>query len=157
MIALAPDTLRIEVAEIAGLPHYDAGFEGDAVPAAVTAFRTAIAASDAVLIVTPEYNYSVPGVLKNAIDIASRPSGRGALGGRKVAIAGASPGVLGSIRAQTHLRAILHGTNSVVMSRPEIVVGEVDQKLGADGRISDPRTREHLETFLAAFETFVRD
>ena len=156
LMDLAPPSLRIEPVEIRDLPFYDADFEGDGVPATVVAFRAAIAASEALLVVTPEYNYGVPGVLKNALDIGSRPPGRGALRGRKVAIAGSSPGPFGSVRAQTQLRAILHGAGADTMTRPEIVVPAVDKKLGADGRIADPATRDHLAKFLTAFEAFVR-
>jgi chromate reductase len=99
------------------------------------------------LVVTPEYNYSVPGVLKNAIDWASRPP-QMPLAGKPAAIMGASSGLMGTVRAQMHLRLILGGLNMPVMSRPEVFIREAATKFDAEGRLVDDDTRNHIRTLL---------
>ena len=120
-IELAPAHLAIETHEIGGLPHYDQDAHADGYPAEVAAFREAIAAVDGVLVVTPEYNYSIPGVLKNALDWASRPPSQ-PCDGKPLAIMGASGGVSGTMRAQYHLRQVAVFLNMFALNKPEVFV-----------------------------------
>ena len=123
-IELAPEGATIEMAEIGSLPHYDADLEGVNAPEVVHALRSQVAAADALLIATPEYNYSVPGVLKNALDRLSRqpgPDRTPALQGKPAAIMGAG-GRFGTVRAQAHLRYILLHNDVKLVNKPEIMV-----------------------------------
>jgi len=122
-------------------------------PAAVIEFKRRIRAADAILFVTPEYNYSVPGVLKNAIDWASRPYGDNAWLNIPAAIMGASIGNFGTARAQYHLRQILVAFNMPVVSQPEVMIGQAAQRFDQDGRLTDEATRQHIQKLL---ETLVR-
>lgn len=131
--------------------HFDAG-----VPPAVTSLGEAIARSDGLVIVTPEYNYSVPGVLKNALDWLSRLPDK-PIQHKPVALQSASMGVLGGVRAQYHLRQILVALNAMVMNTPEVVIGSVQAKVDpATRRITDADTRQFISTQLAAFEVQAR-
>jgi len=126
-------------------------------PAAkVREFKAAIRAADALLIATPEYNYSMPGVLKNALDSASRPYGDNALDGKPVAIMGASPGMLGTARAQYHLRQSCVFLNMHPLNRPEVMVPHVHEKIDGTGRLSDPKTREKIAELLEALIFWTR-
>ena len=107
-------------------------------PPPVAALRAAIRASEALVIATPEYNYGVPGVLKNALDWVSMPPGASGLEGRVVAIMGASPSILGTARAQTQLRQLFVFTRSHVVTHPEVFVTKADQRFDADGLLTDP-------------------
>jgi chromate reductase len=122
----------------------------------VQKFRAAIAAADALLMVTPEYNYSIPGVLKNAIDWASRPPVGSALNGKPAMLMGASPGMGGTTRAQLALRQSFVFTQTLAMLQPEVVVARAQEKFDAQGRLSDEPTRQHLGKALAAFAEWVR-
>ena len=117
--------------------------------AAVADLRARIKAADALLIVTPEYNYSVPGVLKNAIDWASRPPEQ-PFDGKPIAIMGASPGALGTARAQYHLRQMFVFLNGMVLNRPEVMIGNAAQRFDAEGRLTDEKTREFVRALLLA-------
>ena len=148
---LAPAGLAIEIYESIELPLFNEDVEAQGDPEPVSAFKAAIGGADALLIATPEYNYGVPGVLKNAIDWASRPPGRGPLDGKLAAIIGASVGTVGSARAQQQLRQTFAFTNTLAMLQPEVLVGRAHQKFDRDGRLSDEATRTFLRHYLQTF------
>ncbi len=119
---LLPQGITLESFDLAPIPLYNADIEAISAPPPVQAFKERIAVADALLIVTPEYNGSIPGVLKNAIDWASRPPGDTPLDGKPLAMMGASPGQLGTIRAQLYLREICAAVNMHPLSRPEVFI-----------------------------------
>jgi chromate reductase len=142
----------IDVAPYEGLrdlPPYDQDRDTeDALPPEVRELRERISAADALLIATPEYNYGVPGVLKNALDWASRPSGASSLTGKPVAIMGAAPTNFGSVRAQLSLRQLFLWTDSRVVVKPEVAVFRAQDRLGEDGEYTDPGTIELVQQLL---------
>jgi chromate reductase len=152
--AMAPEPLALELVEIGGLPLYNQDHDADP-PAASTAFKQAIADSAAVLFVTPEYNRSVPGVLKNAIDIASRPYGKSAWSGRPAAVMSVSPGAIGGFGANHHLRQSLTFLDMPVLQQPEAYVGGAGDLFDEQGGIKKPETKQFLDKFLAAFATWI--
>jgi chromate reductase len=152
---VAPAGMTIETYDLAPIPLYNADVEARGFPEPVVAFKAAIGAADAILIATPEYNHGVPGVLKNAIDWASRPARESPLGGKPAAIMGASPGMIGSARAQVQLRQAFTFTNTPVMMLPEIIVGRAKEKFDAEGRLTDEVTRKFLGTYLEAFRVWI--
>jgi chromate reductase len=154
LIALAPPALQPAIVEIGALPLYDADHEGDP-PAAVREFKQAVAAADAALFVTPEYNRSVPGVLKNAIDHASRPYGQSAWAGKPAAVITLSPGALGGFGANHHLRQSLVFLDMPTMQQPEAYLGNGAKLFAGDGTIAVPATREFLTDFMTAFAAWV--
>jgi chromate reductase len=155
-VELAPGAVRIETFDLADVPLYNGDVEAEGDPGGVAAFKQAIRAADAVLMVTPEYNHGVPGVMKNAIDWASRPPREAVLDGKPVGIIGASPGATGSARGQSQLRQAFEFTNSYAMPQPELLVFRAHEKFDPEGRLTDPSTRDHLGKYLIAFETWVR-
>jgi chromate reductase, NAD(P)H dehydrogenase (quinone) len=148
---LAPEGMVIEIYESIELPLFNEDVEAQGDPEPVAAFKMAIRKADAIMVVTPEYNYGVPGVLKNAIDWASRPPGRGPLDGKLAAIIGASPGMVGSARAQQQLRQAFAFTNTLAMLQPEVLVSRAHQKFDASGRLVDEGTRTFLHQYLETF------
>jgi len=146
---LAPEGMTIERAEIGDLPLYNDDVRAAGFPPPAERLRAQIAAADAVLLVTPEYNYSISGVLKNAIDWASRPPNQ-PFEGKPVAIMGASPGLFGSARAQYHLRQMLIFLNAMPLNRPEVMIGQAQNKFDADGNLTDEPTREFIRKLLVA-------
>jgi chromate reductase len=131
-------------------------FNSDAVePEPVTALKGAIRDADGVVIASPEYNYSVPGVLKNALDWVSRPAPTSPLRGKPIALVGASTGMSGGMRAQYHLRQIFVYSDSPVMMQPEVLVAKVGDKFDAEGNLIDEPTREHLRKFGLALQAHV--
>src|SRR5690606_4805712 len=124
-------------------------------PPAAEALREKIRLADALLIVTPEYNYSIPGVLKNAIDWASRPPEQ-PFQGRPIAIMGASGGVLGTARAQYHLRQCFIFLDSHILNRPEVFIGQAQNRFDADGRLTDEGTRKIVGEMLQALADWTR-
>ena len=144
---LAPAGMSIEIASIRELPFYDGDVEAAGMPAEVAAFREKVRAADALLIASPEYNASVSGVLKNAIDWASRPPSQ-PLDGKPIAVFGTSPGATGTIRGQQHLRQILANVNGLVLVQPVVAIGNAAQRLDADANITDEATRKFVETML---------
>ena len=138
-----------------GEPLFNQDHEGEP-PAAVRQFKSAISEADAILIVTPEYNYSVPGVLKNAIDWASRPYGQSAWDGKPVGIMGASVGMLGTARAQYHLRQIFVFLNMFPLNQPEVMIANVDQKFDTDGKLTDKKTAKKIQELLQALGDWTR-
>jgi chromate reductase, NAD(P)H dehydrogenase (quinone) len=146
---LAPEGMTIEVAQIGDLPLYNDDVRAAGFPPPAERLRAQIAAADAVLLVTPEYNYSISGVLKNAIDWASRPPSQ-PFEAKPVAIMGASPGLFGSARAQYHLRQMLIFLNAMPVNRPEVMIGQAQNKFDADGNLTDEPTREFIRKLLVA-------
>jgi chromate reductase, NAD(P)H dehydrogenase (quinone) len=155
-VEAAPAGMRIETFDLAAVPLYNYDVEAAGDPEGVAAFKAAIRAADGVLMVTPEYNHGVPGVMKNAIDWASRPPKGAVLDRKPVGIIGASPGITGSARGQSQLRQAFEFTNSYAMPQPELLVFRASDKFDADGRLIDEPTREHLVGYLAALATWIR-
>lgn len=153
---LPPDVIYTE-ARIDTLPFYNQDLEAGEVPPVVRHLRETIAAADGIMIATPEYNYSVSGMLKNAIEWASRPVGKAALPGKPAALLAASAGGFGGVRAQLALRQILAGTNNPVVNRPEILVPFAQNKFNNEGELTDEQTRTLLEQSIASFVTVLRE
>jgi chromate reductase len=151
---LAPEALKLDIVEIGHMPFYDEDAEAQA-PAAWTAFRERIRAADALLFITPEYNRSVPAVLKNAIDVGSRPYGKSVWNGKPGAIVSASPGAIGGFGANHHLRQSMVFLNVPVMQQPEAYVGGVDKMFDAQGNLTNENTSKFLGTFLQAFSAWI--
>jgi chromate reductase len=152
---LAPAELKLEIVEIGHLPLYNQDSD-DNPPATFTEFRERIRAADAVLFVTPEYNRSVPGVLKNALDVASRPYGKNAWDKKPGAVVSASIGAIGGFGANHHLRQSLAYLNVPTMAQPEAYIGTVDKLLDADGKLADDGTRKFLSKFMQAYAAWVK-
>ena len=144
---LAPDGAAIEVFELDGIPGFNQDDEQNP-PAKVVELKKRIRESDAILFVTPEYNYSVPGVLKNAIDWASRPYGDSAWAGKPVAIMGASVGTLGTARAQYHLRQMFVFLNMFPVNQPEVMIGNAAERFDAAGNLTHDATKEFIRQLL---------
>jgi chromate reductase len=154
MVQGAPPELALEIVEIRELPLYNQDDDGDP-PAASKAFKQKIAAAEAVLFVTPEYNRSVPGVLKNAIDIASRPYGQSAWKGKPAGVISLSPGAIGAFGANHHLRQSLVFLDMPVLQQPEAYVGGAGDLFDDSGAIKKPETKQLVDKFLAAFAEWV--
>ena len=152
---LVPDGAVLNLIELHGIPVFDQDNEM-APPAAVLEFKRRILAADAILFATPEYNYSLPGVLKNAIDWASRPYGDSAWLGKPAAMLGASVGNLGTARAQYHLRQILVTLNMPVVNQPEVMIGNAAERFDQDGRLTDEPTRQFIRKLLSALLQLVK-
>jgi chromate reductase len=148
-IELAPEGVTIELASIADIPLYNEDVKVAGIPAPVAALQAAIAAADAALIATPEYNYSVPGVLKNTIDWISRTDPQ-PFKGKPVGIIGASPGGIGTARAQYDLRKSFVSLNAYVLNQPEIMIAAAHTRFDAAGKLTDAGTREFLGKMLVA-------
>lgn len=154
LAGIAPASLKLEIVEIGALPHYNQ--DDDANPAAPTvAFKQKIAGADAVLFVTPEYNRSVPGVLKNAIDLASRPYGKSAWDGKPCAVVTVSPGAIGGFGANHHLRQSLVFLNMPTMAQPEAYIGGAGDMFDEAGAIKKPDTAKFMSTFLEKFAAWI--
>lgn len=154
-VALAPEGMTIDVFDLIAVPLYNGDIEAAGDPEGVTAFKHAIRAADAVLMATPEYNHGVPGVMKNAIDWASRPPRDAPLSGKPVGLIGASPGMTGSARGQSQLRQAFEFTNSFCMPQPEILVFRAHEKFDAEGRLTDETTAKFLRQYLEAFHAWI--
>ena len=152
---LAPDGLTVETFDLSAIPLYNDDVRAQGFPPEVQKFRDAIAAADALLFATPEYNYSIPGVLKNAIDWASRPPDQ-PFDGKPAAIMGASPGKIGTARAQYHLRQMCVFLNMHVLNRPEVMIGGAAEAFDSQGRLVDETTRGFVRDLLAALAAWTR-
>ncbi|HEY6578476.1 MAG TPA: NADPH-dependent FMN reductase [Rhizomicrobium sp.] len=152
---LAPEGMAIESFDIGAIPLYNEDVRAQGFPPPVEELRTRIGAADAILFVTPEYNYSIPGVLKTAIDWASRPPAQ-PFDGKPVAIMGASPSMLGSARAQYHLRQSCVYLNMFPVNRPEVLIAGADKKFDADGKLTDEPTRKFIAQLLQALADWTR-
>jgi len=154
-VELVPSDIKIEVFDLEGIPLFNQDLE-EQPPKWVREFKAKIRAADALLIATPEYNYSVPGVLKNAIDWASRPYRDNAFEGKPVALMSASEGLLGGARAQYHLRQIFVALNMHALNRPEVIVSSVDEKVDENGNITDEKTREKIKKLIQSLADWTR-
>ncbi len=141
---LVPDGVSLEIFDLEGIPPFNQDDEAHP-PERVAQFKQRIRAADAILIVTPEYNYSIPGVLKNAIDWASRPYGDSAWEGKPVAIMGASIGAMGTSRAQYHLRQVFVFLNMYPLNRPEVMITNAAQRFDEKGNLKDEETKAHIQ------------
>ena len=153
--ALAPEGVRVEIFDLAGIPLYNQD-DGESPPARVTELKARVRAADAILFVTPEFNYSIPGVLKNAIDWGSRPYGDSCWQGKPVAVMGASPGPYGSARAQYNLRQCFVFLDMHALNKPEVMIGGAAQKFDAAGNLTDERTRKSIQDMLTALAAWTR-
>ncbi len=154
LIGLAPSTLEFTEIPIGNLPLYNRDFDTD-YPEVALAFKKQLTDSDALLFVTPEYNRSGPGVLKNAIDWGSRPPGQRAFTGKPAAVIGTSTGGPGTAMAQQHLRNTLAFLDVPTMGQPEAFIQYTPERFAADGTLKDESTRQFLRTWLAAYEAWV--
>jgi chromate reductase len=156
LTALAPESLKLEIIEIGGLPLYDQDLDDEGrPPSAWTEFRKYVKSFDAILFVTPEYNRSVPGVLKNALDVGSRPYGQSVWDGKPGAVMSVSPGAIGGFGANHHLRQSLVFLNVPTMQQPEAYIGGAAQLFDANGNITNETTRDFLKKFMVAFTAWV--
>src|SRR3989440_12235082 len=144
---LAPEGVTVKIFEIDGIPGFNEDDEKNP-PAKVVELKKQIRVADALLIVTPEYNYSIPGVLKNAIDWASRPYGDSAWSGKPAAIMGASIGTIGTARAQYHLRQIMVFLNMFPVNQPEVMIGHAATRFDKYGKLTDEDTKEYIRELL---------
>ncbi len=151
--AFAPNGVEIELASIEEIPFYNSDLEE--VPGPVDELKHSIEKANGLLIATPEYNYGIPGVLKNAIDWVSRPAYKSVLAQKPVGILGASPGPVGTARAQGQLKQVLLGTVSDLFPYPELTLGQAGAKLGAEGEVTDEKTREQLKRFIENYSEWV--
>jgi chromate reductase len=154
VIALAPESLSLELLSIAELPMFNQDIEATP-PKEWTTFREQIIAADGLLFLTPEYNRSVPGVLKNAIDVGSRPHGQNSWNGKPAAVVSVSPGKMGGLGANHHLRQSLVFVNVPAMAQPEAYIGSAAGLFDDAGNLNNQSTTEFLKTFMAAFEKWV--
>lgn len=154
---LAPAAgLRIEIQDLLEVPLFNEDVEAQGDPPPVVHLRERVGAADGLMIVTPEYNHGVPGVMKNAFDWLSRPPRRSVLAGKPTAIMGASMGMTGSARGQSQLRQSFVFTDTPAMPQPEVLVARAHEKFDADGRLTDEGTRRFLGLFLQSFATWIR-
>jgi chromate reductase len=144
---LVPEGATLEIFELDGIPGFNQDEEQNP-PAKVAELKKRIRDVDAILIVTPEYNYSIPGVLKNAINWASRPYGDSAWNGKPAAIMGASVGTIGTARAQYHLRQMMVFLNMFPINQPEVMIGNASERFDAEGNLTDDATKEFIRQLL---------
>ena len=147
--SLLPEGVTFSLADLSEIPLYNEDIRTQGLPSSVQQLREQIKAADAIVIATPEYNYSFPGVLKNAIDWASRPPDQ-PFDGKPIALMGATPGGLGTSRAQYHLRQVFIYLNGHVLNRPEVMISAAPTKFDNDGKLTDESTVENLRKLLAA-------
>jgi chromate reductase len=152
---LAPDGARIEVFDLEGIPPFNQDLENE-LPPRVREMKAAVRAADALLFVSPEYNYSIPGVLKNAIDWGSRPPKDNCWAGKPGALMGVSGGLLGTARMQYHLRQVFLNVGVLAVARPEVMIGQAAQKFDADLNLTDAKTREFVQQLIAALVDWAR-
>ncbi|WP_305097181.1 NADPH-dependent FMN reductase [Croceibacterium aestuarii] len=155
LVRLAPDNLDLEFVEIGALPLYDEDVEAAGAPQSWTRFREQISSADAVLFVTPEYNRSVPGVLKNAIDVGSRPYGQSAWAKKPAAIMTVSPGAIGGFGANHHLRQSLVFLDMPVLQQPEAYIGRGFELFDETGELKSDDTRSFFKSFIDSFAGWI--
>ncbi|MEJ2657184.1 MAG: NAD(P)H-dependent oxidoreductase [Desulfobacterales bacterium] len=153
--SLRPENALIEIFELDGIPGFNQDEEQNP-PKKVVELKTRVRDADAILFVTPEYNYSIPGVLKNAIDWASRPYGDSVWDGKPTAIMGASIGTLGSARAQYHLRQCCVYLNMYPINKPEVMISNATERFDADGNLVDGTSRELISQLLQSLVQWTR-
>jgi chromate reductase, NAD(P)H dehydrogenase (quinone) len=154
LVKLAPATLRLEIVEISGVSFYNQDLEVTP-PADWIAFRDKLRAAEAVMFATPEYNRSVPGVLKNAIDVASRPKEKNVFDGKPGAVISVSPGALAGFGANHHLRQMLVFLNVLTMQQPEAYIGGAGKLFDDKDNITNESTKEFLQNFVQSFERWI--
>jgi chromate reductase len=150
---LLPEGMTMEIFDLLPIPLYNGDVEQEGMPEPVQQLRDKIAAADGLLISTPEYNHSIPGVLKNTIDWLSRPPSP-PLGGKPVALMGGGGG-FGSVRAQVHLRYILVNLNMLQLNKPEVLLQKIWEHFDDTLYLSDEKTREKVQTMLSEFYTWI--
>jgi chromate reductase len=151
---LGRDILTLQVTPLEDVPLYNQDMDADP-PAAVLLMKKAAAEADGVLFVTPEYNRGIPAVLKNAIDWGSRPTGKGVWTGKPAAIAGISPGVIGTAVAQAQLRSILVMLGMKLMGQPEVYISGASGYFDATGNVAEEKNRKYLRNFLERFAEWI--
>lgn len=152
---VVPAGVSFSIADLSAIPLYNEDVRAQGLPAAVQQLREQIRTADALVIATPEYNYSIPGVLKNAIDWASRPPEQ-PFSGKPVALIGATPGGLGTSRAQYHLRQVFVYLNAHLLNQPEVFISAAPSKFDADGKLTDADTADKLGKMLATLADWTR-
>jgi len=153
---LSPDGMDIELFDLEGIPLFNSDLEAEGDPARVTEYKQAIRDADGILIASPEYNHGMTGVIKNAIDWASRPSKDMPISGKPAGILGASPGITGTARSQDQLRQSLKSVNVYCMPKPEMLVFRAHEKFNGNGELTDESTRKYLEKYLGSFHDWVK-
>jgi chromate reductase len=154
-LELVPKDAKLEIFDLDGIPLFNQDLENEP-SEKVKDFKAKLRASDAVLIATPEYNYSIPGVLKNAIDCASRPYGDNAFEHKPVAIMGASIGMSGSAKAQYHLRQCFVFLSCFALNQPEVIVPFAQEKIDKNGKVTDQKTREKIKELLESLVAWTK-
>ena len=152
----APEGVEVSAFDLLPIPLFNEDVEAQGDPEPVRAFKERIRTSDALLIAAPEYNYSIPGVLKNAIDWASRPPNGSPLRRKPIALMGASPGGFGTVRSQLALRQVFLFTTSIVLPEPELYVSAAHEKFDQEGNLDDDQTRRRIRALLEALVTWSR-
>ena len=155
LAALAPPSLDLQIVEIGDLPHYNQDLDPDHPPAAWVEFRQRVGAADGVLFVTPEYNRSVPGVLKNAIDVGSRPYGKSVWSGKPAAVVSVSPSAIGGFGANHHLRQSLVFLDMPAMQQPEAYIGSAGELFDEQGKLTNDKRREFFTKFMQSFAAWI--
>jgi chromate reductase len=154
LVQMAPPSLKLSIVEIGNLPLFNQDDEANP-PEASRTFKQQVKQADAVLFVTPEYNRGIPGVLKNAIDIASRPYGQSAWDGKPGAVVSCSPGAIGGYGANHHLRDCLVFLNVLPLQQPEAYVGGIGNAFDANGQLTDQGKRDFLQKFMTAYAAWI--
>ncbi|MFZ4648815.1 MAG: NADPH-dependent FMN reductase [Patescibacteria group bacterium] len=154
-LKLLPNNVEMEILDISQIPVYNSDQEEN-IPESVIRFKKQIEAADAVLFSSPEYNYSIPGGLKNAIDWASRPYGNNSFENKPAAIMGASVGMLGTARMQYHLRQVMVFLDMKALNRPEVMVGMVQERFNPEGILTDEKTKEKISELLIALVAWTK-
>jgi chromate reductase, NAD(P)H dehydrogenase (quinone) len=152
---LAPPGMELFDIEIGDLPLYNEDLETADAPAQWTRFRQQVRSAEGILFITPEYNRSISGALKNALDVGSRPWGHSSWDGKPAAVVGQSPGLLGGMAAVHHLRQVMLAVNLAAMPHPEAYLPSVATLFDQDGRLQNAQTREFMSGFLLAFEAWL--
>jgi len=154
-LALLPENVELEIFDIEGIPSFNQDMV-DSPPECITDLKAKVRSADAILFATPEYNFSVPGVLKNLIDWVSRANGENSWQGKPVAIMSASTGLIGGERAQLHLRQCFVYLDMHAVNRPEVIVTLAAQKIDQNGRLTDEHTKEKIKELLEALVELTR-
>lgn len=155
IIAMKPKGLDLQMIEIGDLQLYNEDLDKARAPVEWTEFREQVREMDAILFITPEYNRSVPGVLKNALDVGSRPYGSSVWEKKPAAIISVSPGAMGGFGANHHLRQSLVFLDMPTLQQPEVYIGHADKLFGENGKLTSDKTQELLEKFISTFTEFI--
>jgi chromate reductase, NAD(P)H dehydrogenase (quinone) len=155
MLEIAPSSMILTEIAIGALPHYNQDLETTSPPEAWTQFRKQVIESDAILFLTPEYNRSMPGAVKNALDVGSRPWGQSAWSGKPAAVISISPGALGAMAANHHLRQVLYAVNLAAMAYPEAYLHSAGALFDLEGKLTNPDTKSLLQQFCQAFDAWI--